>query len=47
MGRTIPSFRNVPAMEKADWKSFRNELDKSERKEFDAMFDIPRLYLSA
>src|SRR5215203_2826567 len=47
MGRTIPSFRNVLAMEKAEWKPFRNVLDKSERKEFDQMFDIPRLYLSA
>jgi hypothetical protein len=47
MGRTIPSFRNVLAMEKADYKPFRNALDKSERKEFDDMFDIPRLYLSA
>jgi hypothetical protein len=47
MGRTVPSFRNVLAMEKADWKPFRNALDKSERKEFDDMFDIPRLYLSA
>jgi hypothetical protein len=46
-GRTIPSFRNVLAMSKADWKSFRNALDKSETKEFDDMFDIPRLYLSA
>ena len=34
-------------MEKAEWKPFRNALDKSERKEFDDMFDIPRLYLSA
>src|SRR5215210_7758452 len=47
MGRTIPSFRIALAMEKADWKPFRNALDKSERKEFDEMFDIPRLYLSA
>jgi hypothetical protein len=47
MGRTIPSFRNVLAMEKAEWKPFRNALDKSERKDFDDMFDIPRLYLSA
>jgi len=47
MGRTIPSFRNVLAMEKAEWKPFRNALDKSERKEFEDMFDIPRLYLSA
>ena len=34
-------------MEKAEWKPFRNALDKSERREFDDMFDIPRLYLSA
>jgi hypothetical protein len=34
-------------MEKAEWKPFRNALGKSERKEFDDMFDIPRLYLSA
>ena len=34
-------------MEKAEWKPFRNALDNSERKEFDDMFDIPRLYLSA
>jgi hypothetical protein len=47
MGRTLPSFRIALDMEKADWKPFRNALDKSERKEFDDMFDIPRLYLSA
>jgi hypothetical protein len=47
MGRTVPSFRVALEMEKADWKPFRNALDKSERKEFDEMFDIPRLYLSA
>jgi len=47
MGRTIPSFRNVLAIEKAEWKPFRNALDKSERNDFDDMFDIPRLYLSA
>src|SRR5918995_3952067 len=47
MGRTISSFRIALEMEKAEWKPFRNALDKSERKEFDDMFDIPRLYLSA
>src|SRR5215210_664632 len=47
MGRTIPSFRIALEMEKEDWKPFRNALDKSERKEFDDMFDIPSLYLSA
>src|SRR5215210_636752 len=47
MGRTIPSFRIALEMEKEDWKPFRNALDKSERKEFDDMFDTPRLYLSS
>ena len=47
MGRTVPSFRLVLATEKAEWKTFRNGLDKSQRKEFDQMWDIPRLYVSA
>jgi hypothetical protein len=47
MGRTIPSFRMTLAMEKAEWEPFRNALDKSERKKFDGMWDIPRLYASA
>jgi hypothetical protein len=33
--------------EKAEWKPFRNALSKSERKEFDDMWDIPRSYLPA
>jgi|SRR5215213_10708594 len=47
MGRTIPSFRIALDVEERDWKPFRNALDKSDRKKFDEMFDIPRLYLSA
>jgi hypothetical protein len=47
MGRTIPSFRIALAMEKEKWKPFRNALDKSDRKKFDEMFDIPRLYITA
>jgi hypothetical protein len=47
MGRTIPSFRIALAMEKEDRKPFRNALDKSDRKKFDDMWDIPRLYTSA
>ena len=47
MGRTIPSFRIALAMEKEEWKPFRNALSKSDRKRFDDMFDIPRLYTSA
>jgi hypothetical protein len=47
MGRTVPSFRIVPAEEKKGWKPFRDALDKSERKQFDDMWDIARLYISA
>jgi hypothetical protein len=47
MGRTVPSFRIVIAEEKNEWKPFRDALDKKERKEFDEMWDIPRLYGSA
>jgi hypothetical protein len=47
MGRTIPSFRIILTTEKAEWKPFRNALDKKEMKEFDEMWDIPRLYVSA
>jgi len=47
MGRTIPSFRIALAIEKEDWKPFRNALDKSDRKKFDEIWDIPRLYASA
>jgi hypothetical protein len=47
MGRTIPSFRMTLAMEKAEWKPFRNALDKSEKRQFDDMWDIPKLYVSA
>src|SRR5919109_1740743 len=47
MGRTIPSFRIALAMEKEEWKPFRNALDKKDRKKFDEMFDIPRNYISA
>jgi hypothetical protein len=47
MGRTVPSFRIVLEEEKVEWKPFRNALDKSEKKEFDEMWDIPRLYITA
>jgi hypothetical protein len=47
MGRTIPSFRLALEMEEREWKPFRNALDKSDRKKFDEMFDIPRFYISA
>jgi hypothetical protein len=47
LGRTIPSFRIALEMERAEWKPFRNALDKSDRKKFDDMWDIPRWYVSA
>src|SRR5215217_9740712 len=47
MGRTIPSFRIALAMEKEEWKAFRNALSKSDRKKFDEMWDLPKFYISA
>ena len=47
MGRTIPSFRIASVMEEKEWKSFRNSLDKSDRKKFDQMFSLAHLYNSA
>jgi hypothetical protein len=47
MGRTIPSFRIALEMEREEWKPFRNALDKSDRKRFDEMWDLPRWYVSA
>jgi hypothetical protein len=47
MGRTVPSFRIVIAQEMKEWKPFRDALDKKEMKEFDEMWDISRLYVSA
>jgi hypothetical protein len=47
MCRTAHSFRIVYEMERKEWKPFRNALDKSERKESDDMWDIPRLYITA
>ena len=34
-------------MEKEEWKPFRNALDKSDRKKFDDMWDLPKWYISA
>jgi hypothetical protein len=47
LGRTVPSFRLALAEEESEWKEYRKHLDRSERKDFDDMFAIPRLYLSA
>ena len=48
MGRTVPSFRIALAEEEAEWKKeYRRYLGKRERKAFDEMFAIVRLYISA
>jgi len=43
----VPSFRLALAEEESEWKDFRKHLHKAERKDFDDMIAIPRLYLSA
>ena len=47
MGRTIPSYRLASEIERRKWKIFREQLDKSERKDFDEMMSYPRLYNAA
>jgi hypothetical protein len=37
----------VIAQEKKEWKPFREGLDRKEKKDFDEMWDISRLYVSA
>jgi hypothetical protein len=45
--RTIPSFRIASVEEPKEFKEFRQALDKKDRKVFDGMFSICRLYNSA
>ncbi len=47
MGRTIPSFRIAAVLEEKEWKSYGRYLNKNDRKLFDNMFSIARLYNSA
>jgi hypothetical protein len=47
MGRTIPSYRIASEIEIWKWKPFRKLLDKQDRKVFDEMISIPRLYNAA
>ena len=47
MGRTIPSFRMATVEELKDWKEFRNELDKHNKRLFDRMYATCHLYNSA
>jgi hypothetical protein len=44
MGRTMPSFRIASEMERWKWRPFRHALDKKDRKVFDEMLSIARLY---
>jgi hypothetical protein len=45
-GQDSPSFTIILAAEIAEWKPFRNALDKKERS-FDDVFDVPKLYIIA
>jgi hypothetical protein len=47
MGRTIPSFRIAAVLEEKEWKPFRKYLNKNDKKFFDNMFSIARVYNSA
>ncbi|MDQ3835447.1 MAG: hypothetical protein M3270_00725 [Thermoproteota archaeon] len=47
MGRTVTSFQLALAEKKSEWKDYREHLDHGKRKDFDEMFEIPRLYASA
>jgi hypothetical protein len=44
MGRTIPSFRIASEIEILKWRPFRKLLDKQDRKVFDEMLCIPKVY---
>jgi hypothetical protein len=47
MGRTIPSYRIASEIEILKWRTFRKLLGKQDRKKFDEMLSIPRLYNAA
>ena len=48
MGRTIPSFRIASGLEEKEWKSSKRYLTKKDdKKAFNDMFSISRLYNSA
>ena len=46
MGRTISSFRISSIIEERKWKQFWNLLEKEDKKIFDEMFLLARLYNS-
>ncbi|MDP9211312.1 MAG: hypothetical protein M3N27_04870 [Thermoproteota archaeon] len=47
MSRTISSFRISSIIEERKWKQFRNLLEKEDKKIFDEMFLLTRLYNAA
>ncbi len=47
MGRTVPSFRIALYQEEKKWRLFRAALETKNKKAFDDMFAIARLYISA
>jgi hypothetical protein len=47
MGRTIPAYRIASEIEIWKWRPFRKLLDRQDRKIFDEMLSIPRLYNAA
>lgn len=47
VGRTVPSFRIALAQEEGEWKEYRQHLGKKQRRAFDEMFSIVRLYISS
>jgi len=47
LGRTVPSYRIATEIERNKWKTFREKLNKKDKKLFDQMFDYSRLYNSA
>ena len=47
MGRTIPSFTLALMEEEPEWREFRRRLDRKDRKVFDELFALPRLYIAS
>ena len=47
MGRTIPSFTMALMEEEPEWKEFRRRLDRRDRRVFDEVFALPRLYIAS
>jgi hypothetical protein len=47
MGRTIPSYRIATEIERIRWRPFKSMLNRKDRKLFDNMLNLPRLYNTA